>query len=129
MLDVCSPVSSCLVLREQTGDVPSLCVSSLMTSHCFCTASRVRRALELRACAVCSGLLSSVRMSSVGSLWKLLGALSLDGRVECSSSILNIIDLKYLGNEIVYTLGNQSPSFPNFLPPNQMRTDEIQCLC
>ena len=48
----------------------------------------VRRAVELSVCAACIGLLRSVRMSSAECLLKLFGALSFEGRVEYSSSIL-----------------------------------------
>jgi hypothetical protein len=88
MFDICSPVSSYLALRETGKDIPRFCISSLFISHSLCTASRVRRAVELSACAVCFGLLRSVRTSSDECLLNLFGALSFEGRVEFSSSIL-----------------------------------------
>ena len=106
-------------------------ISSLFTSHSLCTASRVRRAVELSASAVCFGLLRSVRISSVECLLKLLDAMSFEGRVKYSSSILYHFSqlLRKLGDWTTYALGNQSPSLLNFLPPNKIRTDEIQSLC
>ena len=73
-------------------------------------------------------------MSSVECLLlKLVGALSFEGRDEFSSSILlyhfSSQFLQVIGWGILNALGNQSPSFSNFLPPNKMCRDEIQCLC
>ena len=70
-------------------------------------------------------------MSSFECLSKLLGALSFEGRVECTSSILHSFLLIAEKTGVIgtgYALANQSPSSPNFLPPNKMLTDEVQCL-
>ena len=70
-------------------------------------------------------------MSSAECLLKLLGSLSLEGCVEYSSSIIYHSSqlLRKSGDWMEYALGNQSPSFQNFLPPKKMRTVKIQCLC
>ena len=57
-------------------------------------------------------------MPSVESLLKLFG------RVEYSSSIISL-NWRKLDDWMGYALGNQSPSFLNFLPPKKISTDPM----